>query len=77
MILFCPEPYADFIAPVPRKKEGRAARLAAMMEGEGNGEETLTPDAATPVAEADVIDLPTSTETLKGEPAPLADRTNV
>ena len=77
MILFCPEPYADFIAPVPRKKEGRAARLAAMMEGEGNGEETLTPDGATAVAEVDVIDLPTSTETLKGEPAPLADRTNV
>jgi hypothetical protein len=48
-----------------------------MMEGEGNGEETLNPDVATPVAEADVIDLPTSTESLKGEPAPLADRTNV
>ncbi|KAL6917465.1 hypothetical protein ACHAPO_000711 [Fusarium lateritium] len=64
-------------APVPRKKEGRAARLAAMLEGEGNGEETLTPDITTPVPEADCADLPTSTETLKEQAEPLADRTNV
>ncbi|KAF4336402.1 TAD2-tRNA-specific adenosine deaminase 2 [Fusarium beomiforme] len=84
-------------APVPRKKEGRAARLAAMMEGEGtgegtsesngedngggdeydNGEETSTPDAATLVPESQVLDIPTSTETLKETPAPLGDRTNV
>ncbi|KAM0558626.1 hypothetical protein ACHAO7_000865 [Fusarium culmorum] len=64
-------------APVPRKKEGRAARLAAMLEGEGNGEETLTPDITTPVPDADSIDLPASTETLKEEPQPLADRTNI
>ncbi|ESU14314.1 hypothetical protein FGSG_11590 [Fusarium graminearum PH-1] len=63
-------------APVPRKKEGRAARLAAMLEGEGNGEETPTPDITTPIPDADSIDLPASTETLK-EPQPLADRTNV
>ncbi|KAF4451765.1 putative TAD2-tRNA-specific adenosine deaminase 2 [Fusarium austroafricanum] len=90
-------------APVPRKKEGRAARLAAMMEGEGegsgegngesndegttggkeegtgegNGEETPTPDNAMPELETEVIDLPTSTETLKETPAPLGDRTNI
>ncbi|RGP67895.1 tad2-trna-specific adenosine deaminase 2 [Fusarium longipes] len=63
-------------APVPRKKEGRAARLAAMMEGEGNGEETPTPDMATPLPETDSIDLPPLTETEKEEPEPLADRTN-
>ncbi|KAF4953374.1 hypothetical protein FSARC_12425 [Fusarium sarcochroum] len=62
-------------APVPRKKEGRAARLAAMMEGDGD--ETPTPDGATPVPDGEVIDLPTSTDTLKDVPAPLADRTNV
>ncbi|KAG5795303.1 hypothetical protein H9Q69_005663 [Fusarium xylarioides] len=88
-------------APVPRKKEGRAARLAAMMEGEGagegtgesngesngedndegngdeNGEETPTPDLAATEAESQVLDLPTSTQTLKETPAPLGDRTNV
>lgn len=64
-------------APVPRKKEGRAARLAAMLEGEGNGEETPTPDITTPVPDADSFDLPTSTEILKEEHEPLADRTNV
>jgi hypothetical protein len=47
------------------------------MEGEGNGEETPTPDVATPVQETDSIDLPTSTETLKEEPEPLVDRTNI
>ncbi|KAM0355619.1 hypothetical protein ACHAPU_000003 [Fusarium lateritium] len=62
-------------APVPRKKEGRAARLAAMMEDDGDDEETPGPDEATPVPDDEVIDLPTSTETL-AEPAPLADRTN-
>ncbi|KAF5018677.1 hypothetical protein F66182_9323, partial [Fusarium sp. NRRL 66182] len=70
-------------APVPRKKEGRAARLAAMMEGDGEGEgegegdETSASDTATPVPDVEVIDLPTSTEILKEEPAPLADRTNI
>ncbi|EWZ39069.1 tRNA(adenine34) deaminase [Fusarium oxysporum Fo47] len=88
-------------APVPRKKEGRAARLAAMMEGEGtgegtgesngesngedngegnddeNGEETPTPDLAATEPEPQVLDLPTSTQTLKETPAPLGDRTNV
>jgi tRNA-specific adenosine deaminase 2 len=62
---------------VPRKKEGRAARLAAMLEGEGNGEETPNSEITTPVPEADSIDLPTSTETLKEQVEPLADRTNV
>ncbi|KAF5657539.1 TAD2-tRNA-specific adenosine deaminase 2 [Fusarium heterosporum] len=62
-------------APVPRKKEGRAARLAAMMEGDGNGDETPGLDEVTPVPDNEAIDLPTSTETL-AEPAPLADRTN-
>ncbi|WKT48032.1 Cytidine and deoxycytidylate deaminase domain [Fusarium oxysporum f. sp. vasinfectum] len=88
-------------APVPRKKEGRAARLAAMMEGEGTGEgtgesngesngedngegnddenseETPTPDLAATEPEPQVLDLPTSTQTLKETPAPLGDRTNV
>ncbi|KAF5631371.1 TAD2-tRNA-specific adenosine deaminase 2 [Fusarium tjaetaba] len=88
-------------APVPRKKEGRAARLAAMMGGEGagegtgesngesngedndegnddeNGEEPATPDLAATEAESQVLDLPTSTQTLKETPAPLGDRTNV
>ncbi|RGP60941.1 putative tad2-trna-specific adenosine deaminase 2 [Fusarium sporotrichioides] len=64
-------------APVPRKKEGRAARLAAMLEGEGNGEDAPTPDITTPVPETDSINLPTSTETLKEQAEPLADRTNV
>lgn len=78
---------------MPRKKEGRAARLAAMMEGEGtgesngedngegnddeNGEETPTPDLAATEPESQVLDLPTSTQTLKETPAPLGDRTNV
>lgn len=69
--------FIDSTAPVPRKKEGRAARLAAMLEGEGNGEETPTPDITTPIPDADSIGLPASTETLKEEPQPLADRTNV
>ncbi|KAF5621494.1 TAD2-tRNA-specific adenosine deaminase 2 [Fusarium sp. NRRL 52700] len=88
-------------APVPRKKEGRAARLAAMMGGEGagegtgesngesngeddgegnddeNSEEAPTPDLAATEAESQVLDLPTSTQTLKETPAPLGDRTNV
>ncbi|KAM0195181.1 hypothetical protein ACHAPA_011623 [Fusarium lateritium] len=63
-------------APVPRKKEGRAARLAAMMEGEGNGEETPNPDGDSPMPDDEVTDLPASTETLE-ESVPLADRTNV
>ncbi|KAH7236350.1 hypothetical protein BKA59DRAFT_516868 [Fusarium tricinctum] len=63
-------------APVPRKKEGRAARLAAMMEGEGNGEDSPNPDGDTPMPDDEVTDLPASTETLE-ESAPLADRTNV
>lgn len=86
---------------MPRKKEGRAARLAAMMEGEGTGEgtgesngesngedngegnddenseETPTPDLAATEPEPQVLDLPTSTQTLKETPAPLGDRTNV
>lgn len=78
---------------MPRKKEGRAARLAAMMEGESNGEsngedngegnddengeETPTPDLAATEPEPQVLDLPTSTQTLKETPAPLGDRTNV
>ncbi|KAF4470338.1 TAD2-tRNA-specific adenosine deaminase 2 [Fusarium albosuccineum] len=70
-------------APVPRKKEGRAARLAAMMEKDG--EEALTPDAATPVPDGvEPAELPTSTAALKeglttsqddGTETPLADRT--
>ncbi|RSL88000.1 hypothetical protein CDV31_016157 [Fusarium ambrosium] len=59
-------------APVPRKKEGRAARLAAMMEKDD--EEPLTPGAATPVPEDEPTDLPTSTKALE-DPTPLADRT--
>ncbi|CAJ0548345.1 Ff.00g050990.m01.CDS01 [Fusarium sp. VM40] len=63
-------------APVPRKKEGRAARLAAMMEGDGDGEDTQNPDGDTPMPDDEVTDLPASTETLEESP-PLADRTNV
>ncbi|RSL40924.1 hypothetical protein CEP53_013075 [Fusarium sp. AF-6] len=59
-------------APVPRKKEGRAARLAAMMEKDD--EESPTPGAATPVPEDEPTDLPTSTKALE-DPTPLADRT--
>ncbi|RSL50669.1 hypothetical protein CEP54_011804 [Fusarium duplospermum] len=59
-------------APVPRKKEGRAARLAAMMEKDG--EESPTPGAATPLLEDEPTDLPTSTKALE-DPTPLADRT--
>jgi tRNA(Arg) A34 adenosine deaminase TadA len=70
------EPHANVSAPVPRKKEGRAARLAAMMEGEGNGEDSPNPDGDTPMPDDEVTDLPASTETLE-ESAPLADRTNV
>ncbi|KAF4974748.1 hypothetical protein FZEAL_8382 [Fusarium zealandicum] len=60
-------------APVPRKKEGRAARLAAMMEQDGV--ETPTSDATTPVPDVEPTDLPTSTETLQEVVTPLADRT--
>ncbi|UPK91774.1 hypothetical protein LCI18_002709 [Fusarium solani-melongenae] len=59
-------------APVPRKKEGRAARLAAMMEKDG--EESSTPGATTPVPEDEPTDLSTSTKALE-DPTPLADRT--
>ncbi|KAL2689270.1 hypothetical protein Neosp_003322 [[Neocosmospora] mangrovei] len=59
-------------APVPRKKEGRAARLAAMMEKDD--EESPTPGDATPVPGDEPTDLPTSTKALE-DPTPLADRT--
>ncbi|KAJ4321971.1 tRNA(adenine34) deaminase [Fusarium piperis] len=61
-------------APVPRKKEGRAARLAAMMEKDD--EESPTPGASTPVPEGEdePTDLSTLTKALE-DPTPLADRT--
>ncbi|KAM5347160.1 hypothetical protein ACJ41O_010165 [Fusarium nematophilum] len=61
-------------APVPRKKEGRAARLAAMMEKDGD--ESPTQDAATPVFDAEPTDLPTSTEALGEKPSTLTDGTD-
>lgn len=49
--------------------------------GEGkddeNSEEAPTPDLAATEAESQVLDLLTSTQTLKETTAPLGDRTNV
>ncbi|KAI5463966.1 hypothetical protein BGZ63DRAFT_351389 [Mariannaea sp. PMI_226] len=61
-------------APVPRKKEGRAARLAAMMEKDGDSQLDLTASEQN----GEQADFPTSTDDLTGQSSedPLQDKVN-
>ena len=42
-------------APVPRKKEGRAARLAALLEQDGNASNASLASEATPSGDVDAL----------------------
>ena len=66
-----PQQYLHTAAPVPRKKEGRAARLAAMMEKDGD----LTPEEAAIAAAAAIEqeDLAAAANKRKGNLNPPTD----
>ncbi|KAH6887896.1 hypothetical protein B0T10DRAFT_406286 [Thelonectria olida] len=61
-------------APVPRKKEGRAARLAALMEKDNDSQMDLTAGDSAQVGEQ--VDLPTSTDVLAAPEDVFKDRVN-
>lgn len=62
-------------APVPRKKEGRAARLAAMMGKDGNSSVTSLGSLSCNGSDLDLVDA--SVEKQKENLAPTTDEANL